>query len=64
MWSLLSCFHCVCSGTPSDHHQAVTPLPDKKTLELILDKLQKYGASVSSIVFGDSHWLSFRVSDA
>ncbi|KAL6199388.1 hypothetical protein ACLB2K_029172 [Fragaria x ananassa] len=28
-------------GTPSDHHQAVTPLPDKKTLELILDKLQK-----------------------
>ncbi|XP_050367494.1 uncharacterized protein LOC126785874 [Argentina anserina] len=28
-------------GTPSDHHQSVTPLPDKKTLELILDKLQK-----------------------
>ncbi|XP_062017835.1 uncharacterized protein LOC133734210 [Rosa rugosa] len=26
---------------PSDHHQSVIPLPDKKTLELILDKLQK-----------------------
>lgn len=36
---------CICSGTPSDH-QSVIPLPDKKTLELILDKLQKYGASI------------------
>ncbi|KAI9187143.1 hypothetical protein LWI28_024911 [Acer negundo] len=28
-------------GTPTDHHPSAVPLPDKKSLELILDKLQK-----------------------
>lgn len=28
-----------------DNHEGNTPLPDKKQLELILDKLQKYGVS-------------------
>ncbi|PHT43951.1 hypothetical protein CQW23_17976 [Capsicum baccatum] len=28
-------------GTPPERHSGISPLPDKKTLELILDKLQK-----------------------
>lgn len=42
VWWFSFCFW-VCLGTPSD--TSSIPLPDKKTLQLILDKLQKYGAS-------------------
>jgi len=70
------CFHqfalfCFCfillSGTPVILQSGI-PLPDKRTLELILDKLQKYVFpfpffSVRGICGGVCFWVLFLFSD-